>query len=164
MWVSLPGHPLVCWLLSLHHYLVLAMAHSIPKQKNFVLFPCSPWHSHPDKGWVFSLTNSYGMHLMILAQFYLFWVVYHPSRTFLPKELEREFQNRLPPSPHRQTIPFLISDPWLTVLVLAGYKWVVPEPCPCSTPMWVYGSSAAHAFAIACGFVWCCCTFCCLFF
>ena len=46
--------------------------------------------SHSDKGWVFSLTNSYGMHLVISAHFSLFWVVCHPSRTFPLKELEWE--------------------------------------------------------------------------
>ena len=69
VWVSFPDLSLVCWLPSHHHYPMLAMPHSIPKQKSFVLFFCSPWHSHSNKGWVFSLTNSYGMHLKF--QFHL---------------------------------------------------------------------------------------------
>ena len=48
----------------------------------FVLFSYFPWHSHPDKGWVFSHTNSYNMHLVIPAHPCLFWVVCHPSKTF----------------------------------------------------------------------------------
>ena len=56
--------------------------------------------SYPDKGWVFSLTNSYDMHLVILAHLSLFWVVCHFSKTFPPKEFEQEPQNKLPPSPH----------------------------------------------------------------
>ena len=97
VWVPFPDHPLICRLPSHHYYLVLAMPHSIPKQKSFVLFPCSLWHSHPNKDWVFFLTNSYGIHLVIPAHLSLFWVVCHLGRTFLPKELEREPQNRVPP-------------------------------------------------------------------
>ena len=134
-----------------------------PYKGRFVLFSYFSWHSHPDKGWVFSLTNSYRMHLVISAHLYLFWVVCHPSWTFPPKELEREPQNRVPPSPHRQTTPSLTFDAWPTASVLAGYKLVVPKYCVCSTPMWVHCLFGVHAFAIACGFVWHCCVFYCLF-
>ena len=94
------------------------------------------------------------MHLVILAHISLFWVVCHPSRIFSPKKLEREPQNRLPPSPHHQTIPSLTSDPWPTTPVLAGYKWVVPEPYVCSTSMCVHGSSSVHTFAMTWWLVW----------
>ena len=103
------------------------------------------------------------MHLVIPAPLCLFLVVCHPSRTFPPKELERELQNRLPPSPHRQTTPSLTSDPWPTSLVLVGYKLVVHGSCACSTPIWVICLFSVHAFAITCGFVWYCCVFYCLF-
>ena len=85
VWVSFPSHPLVCQLSNHHHFLALAVPRSIPRQQSVFLFSCSPWHSHLDKGWAFSLTNSYGMHLMISAHLFLFWVVRHPSKTFLPK-------------------------------------------------------------------------------
>ena len=62
------------------------------------------------------------MHLVIPAYVCLFWVVCHFSRTFPPKELEQEPQNKLPPSPYHQTTPSLTSDLWPTSLVLAGYK------------------------------------------
>ena len=88
------------------------------------------------------------MHLVILAFFSLFLVVCHPSRTFPPKKLEREPQNRLSPSPHHQTIPSLTSDLWPTTSVLAGYKWVVFEPYACFTSMCVNGLFAVHAFAM----------------
>ena len=55
----------------------------------------------------FSLTNSYSMHQVILAHVCLFWVICHPSRTFPPKELERETQNRLPFLPIVKPHPFL---------------------------------------------------------
>ena len=103
------------------------------------------------------------MHLVIPAPLCLFLVVYHPSRTFPPKELEQELQNRLPPSPYCQTTPSLTSDPWPTSLVLVGYKLVVHGSCACSTPIWVLCLFSVHAFAIACGFVWYCCMFYCLF-
>ena len=77
-----------------------------------------------------------------------FWVVCHPNRTFPLKVLEQESQNSLSLSPHRQTIPSLTSDPWLTNPILAGYKWVVFEPCACSTSMCVLGLSVIHAFAM----------------
>ena len=57
---------------------------------NFVLFSSIPWHSHPDKDWVFSITNSYNTHLVIPAHVCLFWVICHPSRTFPLQELEWE--------------------------------------------------------------------------
>ena len=106
-----------------------------PDKGSFVLFYCFPWHSHLDKGLVFSLTNFYGIHLVIPAHLSLFWVVCHPTWTLPPQEPKREFQNRLLTSPHCQTIPFLTSDPWPTAPILAGYKWVVSKPCLCSTPI-----------------------------
>ena len=63
------------------------------------------------------------MHLVIPTHVCLFWVVCHSSRTFPPKEFERESQNRHPPSPHRQITPFLTFDPWPTVPILAGTGW-----------------------------------------
>ena len=90
------------------------------------------------------------MHLVIPTHFSLFWVLCLPSKTFPPKEFEWEPQNRLPNSPYRQTIHFFTSDPWPTTPVLAGYRFVVPKPCACSTSMCVQSLSAAHAFAMAC--------------
>ena len=97
----LPKPPIGLLVAHPSHNPMLVVPRSIPRQKNFVLFSCFPWHSYLHKGWVFFLTNSYGMHLVILAQLYLFWVVCYPSRIFLPKELGRESQNRHPHSPHR---------------------------------------------------------------
>ena len=93
-----------------------------PNKGNFVLFSCLQQHPHPDKGWVFSLTNSYGMHLVILAHIFFFWVICHPSKTFPPKKLERESQNRFPHSPYCQIISSLTSDPQSIAPILARYK------------------------------------------
>ena len=100
------------------------------------------------------------MHLAIPTHFSIFWVVCHLSRTFFPKEFEQEPQNRLSPSPHRQTIPSLTSDPWPTIPILAGYKLVVPEPYACSISICVHCLSVAHAFAMTWKLV---CAFCCSF-
>ena len=86
VWMSFPDHPLVCQLSSHHHFHVLAMPRSTPKQNNVVLFSCSPQHSYLDKGWAFFLTNSYGMHLVIPAHLSLFWVVCHPSKIVRDRE------------------------------------------------------------------------------
>ena len=64
----------------------------------------------------------------------LFWVVYHPSRTYLPKEAWARAVNRsFPPSPPPNHTPFT-SYLWPMAPpcpILAGYRLVVPGPCPC---------------------------------
>ena len=69
---------------------------------------------------------SQSMHPMVLPQTCLFWVVYHSSRTYLPKEAWTGAANRSFPSPHHQTIPPLplISGPWPHhVLYWLGTGW-----------------------------------------
>ena len=88
------------------------------------------------------------MHLVISTHISLFWVVCYPSKIFLPKEFEREPQNRLSSSPHHQTTPSYTFDSWPTILVLARYKLVVPEPYACSISMCVHGLSAAYVFSV----------------
>ena len=126
-------------------YAGCAMLHS---QKKGILFYLFALRSIP---MVFSLTNSYGMHLVILAHLSLFWMVCHSNMTFPPKELERESQNKLPPSLHCQTIPSLTSDPWPITPVLARYKWVVHKPCACSAPMCVSLRISVAYFLTLCG-------------
>ena len=98
--------------------------------------------------WVFSLPISHGMHLVIPAHPYFFWVVCHPSRTFLPKEPERKPQNRLSPLPTTKPYPLLplTLDPPLPVL--AGYRLVMFGPCACSILEYVQNLSTAYAFAM----------------
>ena len=144
--MSFSDHPLVCRLLS-HHYLpVLAVLPFLDKR---VLFCFLTHRGIPIRiGWAFSLTNPYGMHLVILAHLSLFWVICHPNRTFPPKELKQELQNWVSPSPHCQTMPSFTSYPWPTTPVLAKHKWVMPELCACSTSMCVHGLSVVHVFAM----------------
>ena len=64
----------------------------------------------------------------------LFWVVCHPSRTYLPKGLGQKTQNRsFPLSPPPNHTPFT-SYLWLMAPpcpILAGYRLVVPGPRAC---------------------------------
>ena len=75
---------------------------------------------------------SQGMHPTVPPQTCLFWVVCHPSRTYLPKGLEQEAQNRsFPLSPPPNHTP-LASYLWLMAPpcpILAGYRLVMPGPC-----------------------------------
>ena len=77
---------------------------------------------------------SQDMHPTVPPQTCLFWVVYHPSRTYLPKGLGQESQNRSFPfsSPPNHT-PFT-SYLWPMAPpcpILAGYRLVVLGPCAC---------------------------------
>ena len=122
MWVFFLDHPLVYRLPSHYLYPVLAVPHSIPRQKNFILFSCSPWHSHLDKGWVFSLTNSYGMHLVIPAHLSLFWVVCHLNRTFLQTSVSRNPIIDFPPLPIVRPYLFLPLTHGILLLYWLGTR------------------------------------------
>ena len=72
------------------------------------------------------------MHPTVPPQTCLFWVVYHPSRTYHPKRLGQEPQNRpFPLSPPPNHTPFT-SYLWPMAPprpILVGYRLVVPGPC-----------------------------------
>ena len=95
--------------------------------------------------WVLSLYSiPHGMHLVFSTHPCFFWVVYHPSGTFSPKEPKQEPQNRFSPLPTARPYP-LASDPWPITScigwVQAGDVWalrvlyfcVCPKlaRCPC---------------------------------
>ena len=75
------------------------------------------------------------MHLVILTHHCFFWAICHLSRTFPPKELEQEPQNRFFPLPIARPYPLtsyllpLTHDP--PPPVLAGYRLVKSGPCAC---------------------------------
>ena len=98
--------------------------------------------------WVFSLPIPHGMHLVVTNHPYFFWVICHPNRTFTPKELEQEPQNKLSPLP--TTRPYhllpLTHDPPLPVL--ARYRLVMSGPYACSTSVYIQNLYAAHAFVM----------------
>ena len=77
---------------------------------------------------------SQSMHPTVPLQTCLFWVVYHPSRTYLPKGLGQEPQNRpFPLSPPPNHTPFT-SYLWPMTPpcpILVGYRLVVPGLCAC---------------------------------
>ena len=96
---------------------------------------------------MFSLPIPHGMHLVVPTYHYFFWAVYHPSRTFPPKEPEWEPQNRLSSLPTARPYSLLppTYDPPFPVLV--GYRLVMSGPCACSTSVYVQNWSTAYAFA-----------------
>ena len=77
---------------------------------------------------------SQSMHPTVPPQTCLFWGVYHPSRTYHPKGLGQEPQNRpfplSPPPNHTSFISYLwpMAPP---CPILAGYRLVVPGPYAC---------------------------------
>ena len=77
---------------------------------------------------------SQSMHPTVPPQTCLFWVIYHPSRTYLPKEAWAGAANRsFPLSPPPNHAPFT-SYLWPMAPpcpILAGYKLVVLRPCAC---------------------------------
>ena len=104
--------------------------------------------------WVFSLAILHGMHLVVSTHHSFFWVVCHLNRKFPLKESEREPQNKLSLLPIARLYPSLTSDPWPTILVLAGYRLVVPGLCACSTFVYVKSLFAAHTFAMVWRFIY----------
>ena len=85
--------------------------------------------------------HSQGMHPMVPSQTYLFWVVYHPSSTYLPKEDRAGVTNRsFPLSPLPNHTPLyllpLTHGPTMSYIgwVQAGSAWalrVLPfQICP----------------------------------
>ena len=78
-----------------------------------------------------SLTYLYGMHQVVPAHSYFFWVRCHPSRTFLPKKFEREphplFLLTARPYP---LIPLTRDSP--PMYWLSTSRWCL-GPCVCST-------------------------------
>ena len=81
-----------------------------------------------------SLSFPQGIHPTVPPQTCLFWVVYHPSRTYLLKGLGQEPQNKsFPLSPPPNHTPFT-SYLWPMAPprpILAGYRLVVPRSCAC---------------------------------
>ena len=114
---------------------MLAATRSIPRQKSFVLFSCSSWHSLLDKGWVFSFTNFYGMHKMILAHLSLFWVAYHPSRIFPQNSLSGNPRIDFPllPTARSYSLLLLIHGPSPLYWLGTNGWWLslVRAPLPC---------------------------------
>ena len=78
---------------------VLAAPLPITRQRRlFCLFVCLPWHPYLLRCGC-SLSIPHDMHLVVPTHHCFFWVIFHPSRTFPPKEPEQEPQNRFPLSP-----------------------------------------------------------------
>ena len=90
---------------------VLAAPLPITRQRRlFCLFVCLPWHPYLLRCGC-SLSIPHDMHLVVPTHHCFFWVIFHPSRTFPPKEPEQEPQNRFSPFPTAWPYPFT-SNPW----------------------------------------------------
>ena len=91
------------------------------------------------------------MHLVVPTHLSLFWVVCHPSKTFPPKEFERELQNKLSLLPTARPYPFLslTHDPPSGARALCVLHFCVCQKLVCC--LCVYHGLKA------------CCAFCCLF-
>ena len=90
VWYRCPCQPLTGrqWF-SHHHLPVLTVPFPFAKQRGlFCLFACLLWLFLPITVCVCSLSIPHGMHLVVPAHPYFFWVACHPSRTFPPKEPE----------------------------------------------------------------------------
>ena len=64
----------------------------------------------------------------------LFWVVCHPSKTYLPKGLGQEPQNRsfpLSPPPNHTSFTSYLWPMAPPRPILAGYRLMVHRPCAC---------------------------------
>ena len=114
-------------------------------------------------GWVFSLTISHDMHLVVPTHPSLFWVVCHPNRTFPPKEFEREPQNRFPLLPTARPYPLLPLTHYPPLLYWLDTSWwclnLVRAPLSCMSKAclllmhlpWFRGSSVhfvAHSWPL----------------
>ena len=89
-----------------------------------ILFVCLLWHSYLLRyGCYFFLSIPYGMHLMVPTHPYFFWVVCHPSRTFPPKEPEREPHNRFSLLSTARSYPFLPLTHDSPLLYWLGTGW-----------------------------------------
>ena len=106
--------------------------HFCQTEASFSSFPTVAFLSYHDIN-ALSL-HSQGMHPTVPPQTCIFWVVYHPSRTYLPKEAWAGAANRsFPLSPPPNHTPFT-SYLWPMAPpcpILAGYRPVVPGPCAC---------------------------------
>ena len=129
----------------------------ITKQRRlFCLFVCHGTLTCYGVG-ALSLPIPHDMHLVVPTHLYFFLAVCHPSRTFPPKELEQEPQNRFSPLSTARPCHLLplTHDPLL--LILAKYRLVIFGPCVCSTSVYVQNLPTVHALAVVWKLV---CTFC----
>ena len=77
---------------------------------------------------------SQSMHPMVPPQTCLSWMVYHPSRTYLPKEAWAGAANRsfsLSPPPNHTPFTSYLWPMAPPCPILVGYRLVVPRSCAC---------------------------------
>ena len=100
-----------------------------------------------------SLSIPHCMHLVVQTHPYFFWVACHPSRTFPPKEPEKEHQNRFfslsPPLDHALSYLWPMTHHFLYWLGTSWWCLGLARASP--------SSLTAHAFTVIWRLV---CTFC----
>ena len=131
----LPFCPLTAFVWSRRTYRPPSLCNIHPCQTEAVLFRSSVYHNTSSYHGINSFSlDSQGMYPTVPPQTCLFWVVCHPSRTYLPKGLGQEPQNRsFPLSPPPNHTPFA-SYFWPMAPprpILARSRLVVPGPCAC---------------------------------
>ena len=92
---------------------------------------------------------SQSMYPMVPPQTCLFWVVYHPSRMYLPKGLGQEPRNRpfpLSPPPNHTAFTSYLWPMAPPCPILAEYRLVVPGPCGCFPFRFVQESTCCSCF------------------
>ena len=113
---------------------MLAVPLSSARQKRlFCLFACYDFFYPLQCVCPLSLSILHGMHLVIPAHPYFFWMTCHSSKTFPPKKPKQENHNRFFfffSLPIARPCP-LTHDP--PPLILARYRLVVPGSCVCFT-------------------------------
>ena len=126
--------------------------------KKIILFACSPWHSHPEKGGhPFSLLSLMACTWWFQLTIFSFGWYVIPARHFPQKSLSgnpRISSLFSPPSDHTLTYLWPMTHHSCIGWVQIGGAW----PCTCSTSVYVQSLSAAHAFAMVWRLI---CVFCC---
>ena len=124
MWVSFPDHPLVCQLPShRRHLLVLAMPHTIHRQRVLFLFSCSPWHSHLDKDGHFLLLSPMACTSWFQPIFPFFGWYVILARHFPQKSLSGNPKICSPLLPTARPYPLLPLTYGSPVLYWLGTSW-----------------------------------------
>ena len=104
----------------------------LPDRGRFQFSPCRSTSFLPRYKCFLSLLSEHAP--TVPPQTCLFWVVCHPSRTYLPKEAWAGAVNRffpLPPPPNHTPFTSYLWPMAPPCPILAGYRLVVPGPCAC---------------------------------
>ena len=151
LWTFLQDYLPIHWLLG--HYLCLEyVCYTTTHFMTKFSFVCSYYIPLPlgSNGWGlgYLTTYLYGMHQMVPAIYYLFWVRYHPSRVYSQKKsrLETKYRPIFPPPPnHILWIPLTMGPPPLYWL---GTGWWCSGPYVLAPLSFVFVFFRSHAISV----------------